>query len=80
MAIASLGQGAAVGLYLGSPLVLVYVAIGAWMWQFLARPVEELDLVRHFGAEYEAYRNAVRCWWPNRTAFHSTFGPDPRSA
>lgn len=69
MAMASLGQGVAVGLYLGSPLVLAYVAIGAWMWQFLARPVEEADLLRHFGAEYEAYRNAVRCWWPNSTPF-----------
>ena len=79
MAIASLGQGGAVGLYLGSPLVLVYVAIGAWMWQFLARPVEEADLQRHFGAEYEAYRNAVRCWLPNLTPFRAASGAQPAS-
>ncbi|MBW3570001.1 MAG: isoprenylcysteine carboxylmethyltransferase family protein [Gemmatimonadetes bacterium] len=71
MAIGSLGQGVAVGLYLGSPLVLVYVGIGAWMWQVLARPLEEMDLARHFGAEYEAYRDAVRCWCPNLTAFRA---------
>ncbi|MBB4637876.1 methyltransferase family protein [Longimicrobium terrae] len=65
MAMSSLGQGAAVALYLGSPLVFVYVAIGAWMWQYLARPVEEHDLLRTFGAQYEAYRSAVRCWLPN---------------
>jgi protein-S-isoprenylcysteine O-methyltransferase Ste14 len=65
MAMASLGQGAAVGLFLGSPLVLAYVAIGAWMWQCLARPVVEYDLVRSFGARYAAYRSAVRCWLPN---------------
>jgi protein-S-isoprenylcysteine O-methyltransferase Ste14 len=80
MAIASLGQGAAVGLWLGSPLVLVYVAIGGWMWQFLARPVEEQDLARHFGAEYQAYRDAVRCWLPNRMPFRAAARVHPESA
>lgn len=80
MALASLGQGGAVGLYLGSPLVLIYVAIGAWMWQFLARPVEEADLQRNFGAEYEAYRDAVRCWLPNLTPFRASSGVQPTSA
>lgn len=77
MAIAGLGQGVAVGLYLGSPLALLYVGVGAWMWQCLARPLEEADLLEHFGPEYEAYRRAVRCWWPSRTPFRARFPAPP---
>ena len=64
MAIAGLSQGAAVGLYLGSPTVLLYVLIGALLWNFWARPWEEADLERRFGEPFRAYCDAVRCWWP----------------
>lgn len=64
MAIAGIGQALSVALYLGSLFVVVYVLIGAWMWQFLTRPLEEEDMRRNFGAPYEDYRHEVRCWLP----------------
>jgi protein-S-isoprenylcysteine O-methyltransferase Ste14 len=64
MAMAGLGQALAVGIGLGSPLVLAYVALGGAVWNWLVRPSEEADLVRHFGDDYERYRRAVKCWLP----------------
>lgn len=64
MAISGVGQGLAVGLWLGSPLVLIYAAMGALIWQLIFRKLEEIDLANRFGAEYENYRRAVRCWIP----------------
>ncbi len=64
MAVGGLAQGAAVGLLLGSPLVLAYVLAGALVWQVMVRPLEEHDLARRFGDAYEDYRRAVRCWVP----------------
>ena len=64
MAISGVGQGLAVGLFLGSPLVLVSALMGGLIWQLIFRPLEEEDLVAHFGAEYEDYRREVRCWIP----------------
>ena len=61
------GQGVAVGLYLGSPAVLVYVLTGLLIWNFGVRPGEEADLERRFGDAYRRYRQRVRCWrlcWP----------------
>ena len=64
MAIAGLGQGLAVVLWLGSWSGLVYVAAGVLVWQYAARPPEERDLAIRFGDSYERYRQSVRCWWP----------------
>jgi protein-S-isoprenylcysteine O-methyltransferase Ste14 len=64
MAISGVGQGLAVGLFLGSPLVLIYALMGAFIWQFIFRPLEEEDLLANFGAEYENYCRQVRCWIP----------------
>jgi protein-S-isoprenylcysteine O-methyltransferase Ste14 len=64
MVIAGLGQGIAVGLWLGSTLVMTYVLIGAWIWQFLVRPLEEEEMQRRFSAAYLTYRQHVRCWQP----------------
>ncbi len=69
MAISGIGQGIAVALFWGSPLVLVYAAMGALIWQFIFRPLEEADLRAKFGADYESYCRNVRCWIPNRRAF-----------
>ncbi|MFN7928598.1 MAG: isoprenylcysteine carboxylmethyltransferase family protein [Blastocatellia bacterium] len=69
MALAGLGQGIAVGLWFGSVAVLAYALAGSWVWQFLVRPLEEDDLLKQFGAAYEAYRKAVRCWWPRFSAY-----------
>lgn len=66
MAIAGLLQGTGVALFLGSPIVLVYVLAGGLLWQLLVRPVEERDLLERFGAGYTAYRASVRCWIPRR--------------
>jgi len=62
MAMVSFVQGAAVGVALGSPAVLAYVAVGILIWNFGARPWEEADLLERFGAEYALYRRRVRCW------------------
>lgn len=64
MAIAGLSQGAGVGLWLGSPLVLAYVVCGGIVWHVLVRPWEERQLAARFGVEYERYRSRVKCWCP----------------
>lgn len=64
MAISGIGQGLAVGVFLGSPLVLLYALMGAVIWQMIFRPLEEEDLLKNFGAGYEEYRKNVRCWIP----------------
>jgi len=62
MAMSSLAQGAAVGVWLGSPAVLAYAAAGTAIWNFAARPWEEADLLARFGEPYARYRRRVRCW------------------
>ena len=69
MAISGIGQGLAVGLFLGSPLVLLYALMGGAIWQVIFRPLEENDLLERFGADYENYRANVRCWIPRRKKF-----------
>jgi protein-S-isoprenylcysteine O-methyltransferase Ste14 len=64
MAISGIGQGLAVGLWLGSPLVLLYALMGGFMWQIVFRPLEEADLQTKFGTDYERYCREVRCWTP----------------
>lgn len=69
MAISGIGQGLAVALFLGSPFVAVYALMGAALWQTVFRPLEEADLRKNFGADYENYCRRVRCWIPNRQPF-----------
>ncbi|HLL99752.1 MAG TPA: isoprenylcysteine carboxylmethyltransferase family protein, partial [Pyrinomonadaceae bacterium] len=69
MAVSGVGQGLAVGLYLGSPLVLIYALMGGLIWQLIFRPLEETNLHQRFGAEYEEYCRKVRCWIPNRKSY-----------
>ncbi len=71
MAISSFLQGVAIGLWLGSPLVLVYVLAGMVGWNYFVRPWEEMDLARRFGAPYVRYRDNVRCWVPNLLPYQS---------
>jgi protein-S-isoprenylcysteine O-methyltransferase Ste14 len=71
MAISGVGQGLAVALFLGSPLVLIYALMGAFIWQFIFRPLEEADLQQRFGADYENYRRAIRCWIPARKPYQT---------
>lgn len=69
MAVSGIGQGLAVALFLGSPLVAVYALIGSAIWQLIFRPLEEEDLAMRFGGSYEAYRTSVRCWIPRLSAY-----------
>ncbi|VXC48494.1 conserved membrane hypothetical protein [Arthrobacter sp. 9V] len=64
MAVAGISQGAAVGLMLGSWLVVAYAVVGSLLWNYAVRPHEEADLERRFGAEFQRYRHSVRCWIP----------------
>lgn len=69
MALAGLAQGAAVGLFLGSPLTLAYVLFGGLLWHVGVRPMEERDLQQRFGQPYDDYRKVVRCWIPRRSGY-----------
>ncbi|MBT2587037.1 isoprenylcysteine carboxylmethyltransferase family protein [Arthrobacter sp. ISL-95] len=64
MAVAGISQGAAVGLMLGSWLVVAYAVLGSLLWNYAVRPHEEADLERRFGTDFERYRDSVRCWIP----------------
>jgi protein-S-isoprenylcysteine O-methyltransferase Ste14 len=64
MAAMGITQGIAVGVYLGSPLTILYALIGAVIWNVKMRPWEEQDLLERFGDEYEVYRLSVPCWRP----------------
>ena len=66
MAVAGLSQGTAVALWLGSPLVLVYVLAGGVAWHRLVRPIEEAYLTATFGEEYRTYHARVPLWIPRR--------------
>ncbi|MGF6824387.1 protein-S-isoprenylcysteine O-methyltransferase Ste14 [Microbacterium sp. ZKA21] len=65
MALAGIAQGVAVGMLLGSWLVVLCALCGSLVWNFLIRPHEEADLARRFGAAFEDYRRRVRCWIPS---------------
>ena len=64
MAVAGIAQGVAVGLLLGSWLVVAYAVIGSLLWNYAVRPHEEADLEQRFGVEFKRYRDSVRCWIP----------------
>lgn len=69
MAIAGIGQGMAIGLLIGSWLIVVYALVGSLLWNWLIRPHEEADLRDRFGAEYEEYTREVSCWLPRGRAY-----------
>lgn len=69
MAVSGIGQGLAVALFLGSPLVTIYALIGSLVWQLIFRPLEENELAQRFGEPYQEYKRAVKCWIPRFPAF-----------
>lgn len=69
MAVAGIGQGIAVGLILGSWVVILYALAGALLWNYFVRPSEEADLVQRFGASFLEYQREVWCWWPRLTPY-----------
>jgi protein-S-isoprenylcysteine O-methyltransferase Ste14 len=66
MAVAGIVQGVAVGLVLGSWLVVAYALVGSVIWNAAVRPHEEADLEARFGDGFREYRARVRCWVPGR--------------
>lgn len=64
MAVAGITQGVAVGLLLGSWLVVAYALCGSLLWNWAVRPLEEADLEARFGDEFRRYRDSVACWVP----------------
>ena len=69
MAVSGVGQGLAVALFLGSPLVALYALMGSLVWQLVFRPPEEEDLLARFGDQYQRYVENVKCWIPNFKAY-----------
>jgi protein-S-isoprenylcysteine O-methyltransferase Ste14 len=69
MAFGGLTVGFAVGLYNGSWATLAYAVAGGAIWHTIARPMEERDLSRRFGGDYDHYRANVRCWIPRLTPY-----------
>jgi Phospholipid methyltransferase len=53
-------------LALGQPGLLGYAAAVAGAMAAFAHGYEEPTLRRQFGAQYQAYRQAVPAWWPRR--------------
>lgn len=53
-------------LLLGQPALLLYAAAVFLAVATFVHGYEEPTLVRQFGAQYEAYRQAVPAWWPRR--------------
>ncbi|MFJ4027452.1 methyltransferase family protein [Paenarthrobacter sp. NPDC089989] len=68
MAVAGIGQGVAVGLMLGSWMVMTYAATGSLVWNYAVRPLEEADLEGRFGEDFRRYRANVQCWIPRLRA------------
>lgn len=64
MAVAGIGQGIAVAIVFQSVVVFVYALLGAVVWQWVIRPVEEQDMMRRFGEAYCRYQASVPCWLP----------------
>lgn len=65
MAVAGIVQGVAVGIILQSWLVVAYAVVGSLVWNYAVRPLEESDLQKRFGEEFQQYRDTVRCWIPH---------------
>lgn len=68
MAVAGIAQCVAVGLLLGSWMVVAYSLFGSILWNTVVRPLEEADLESRFGSDFAAYRSRVACWVPVRPA------------
>jgi len=64
MAIAGIGQAVSISIFFWSIHILFYAIIGAILWHFVVRPLEEKDMVERFGNDYEEYKRKVKCWVP----------------
>jgi len=75
MAVAGGAQTIAVGLIVGSWLVVVVAVAGGALWDVAIRPQEEADLATRFGPAFARYRAAVRCWLPRLRPVDATPPP-----
>ena len=66
LVVAGIGQGIAATLYTGAALVLPCVVGWVVFCQVLVWMVEQPELERNFGRDFEAYRRSVRYWLPMR--------------
>lgn len=64
IALATIGQGAAVGLAFGSVPVLLYVATLGVFWYFVVKRREERALRERYGKAWDAYTKSVRALIP----------------
>ncbi|RGE22009.1 isoprenylcysteine carboxylmethyltransferase family protein [Leucobacter sp. wl10] len=80
MAVAGIAQGVAVGLLLGSWLVVLYALSGSLLWNRVVRPLEEADLQARFGAAFAVYRERVACWIPRLRPWAEEETPVRRAA
>ena len=64
MAIAGIGQGISISIFFWSIHILIYSLLGAILWHFVVKPLEEKNMVERFGNEYLQYKRNVRCWIP----------------
>lgn len=64
MAVAGIGQGLSISILFWSIHILIYTIIGAILWQFVIRPLEEKDMIERFGNDYLKYKGRVKCWIP----------------
>ena len=61
-------------LILARPVLLVYAALVLATTATFVRVYEEPTLAERYGAEYDAYRAAVRGWWPRLHPWRSGLG------
>jgi protein-S-isoprenylcysteine O-methyltransferase Ste14 len=54
----------AVGLLIGSPVVMLYALAGIAAWEVLVRHEEEAYLRQTFGQAHAEYSARVACWLP----------------
>ena len=64
MAVSGIIQGLGIAFWCGSVAILVYVAVGVLVAEFVIRPWEESDLEARFGYDYREYSKRVSRWFP----------------
>jgi protein-S-isoprenylcysteine O-methyltransferase Ste14 len=69
LVISAVGQGVAIGVGFGSVPVLIYVAVTAAWWQFVARKREEAHLRELFGKRWTDYASEVRAIRPRKRGY-----------
>jgi protein-S-isoprenylcysteine O-methyltransferase Ste14 len=64
MAVAGIGQGISISIIVGSIHIFFYSMLGAVLWHFVVKPLEEKDMEKRFGKDYSEYKQNVGCWIP----------------